>query len=196
MELKPYEAMCETTTEHLKQLINGGNQADAEEILSVAKVLGEITDVKKDIVEMCYKKQILEAMEDSDYEEYRQNVRNYAEPFRGKMMMDDDMSERDMQMPKKMYYTSSNSGSNNSGRGGNMNGNMSRDSREGHSGEMRRNFVESKEMHGKDSDEMENLEEYLNTLDSDMMQLKTDMTQAEKQMAFNKLNSLAQKVKP
>lgn len=67
MELKPYEEICDKTTEHLKRLITSSEQQDTQEILSVAKTLGEIVDIKKDIVEMCYKKQILEAMEESDY---------------------------------------------------------------------------------------------------------------------------------
>ena len=66
MELKPYETMCEQTTEHLKQMITGSGDFAAEEILSVAKTLGEITDIKKDIVEMCYKKYILKAMEENE----------------------------------------------------------------------------------------------------------------------------------
>lgn len=65
MELKPYETMCEQTTEYLRSLICGSEEADAQTILSVAKTLGEIVDVKKDIVEMCYKKQIVEAMEEN-----------------------------------------------------------------------------------------------------------------------------------
>lgn len=68
MELKPYETMCEQTTEYLRSLICGSEEADAQTILSVAKTLGEITDVKKDIVEMCYKKQIVEAMEGKEDE--------------------------------------------------------------------------------------------------------------------------------
>lgn len=68
MELKPYETMCEQTTEYLRSLICGSEEADAQTILSVAKTLGEIVDVKKDIVEMCYKKQIVEAMEGKEDE--------------------------------------------------------------------------------------------------------------------------------
>lgn len=67
MELKPFEAMCETLTTDLKEMIVGGREADVETTKAYAKILGEITDIKKDIVEMCYKKQILEAMEESEY---------------------------------------------------------------------------------------------------------------------------------
>lgn len=204
MELKPFETMCDTTTEHLKQMINGAEAANPEEILTVAKVLGAIIDIKKDVVEICYKKQIMEAMEESDFEEYRGKM-SYSEPYkRGKMMPDDDFyRQRDMDYPRKMYYTDggSSNGGNNSNRGSNNGNNssggsrMGKDSREGMSGEMRRTYVESKQMHGSDSDEMETLEEFLNTLDSDMMQLYPNMTPAERQMTKNKLSAMMQKVK-
>lgn len=195
MELKPFEMMCETTTDHLKDLINGSCEADAQEILSVAKVLGEITDIKKDIVEMCYKKQILEAMEESEYgTDYNYAGRKaYAEPYRhGKMMPDDDdwYNNRDMDYPKKMYYTDTNRMNNSQN-----SSNNTKDIREGMSGEMRKHYMESKEIHGKDSDEMETLEEFLNTLDSDMTQLYPNMTQSEKTMTRNKLSTMMNKIK-
>lgn len=84
MELKPFETMCDATTEHLRQLITGSCEATADEILSVAKALGEIVDIKKDIVEMCYKKQIMTAMEeneDSYGEEWDENgLMGYSQP--------------------------------------------------------------------------------------------------------------------
>ena len=68
MELKPFETMCDATTEHLRTMITGSCEATADEILTVAKALGEIVDIKKDIVEMCYKKQIMTAMEEHEDE--------------------------------------------------------------------------------------------------------------------------------
>lgn len=119
MELKPYETMCEQTTEHLKMLITGGIEASAEEILTVAKALGVIIDIKKDIVEKCYKMQIMEAMEENadDYgDTWDENgrkfyprmrdsrgrfMRGYEEPIRANMHMPEDMNmsrnmDRDM----------------------------------------------------------------------------------------------------
>ena len=194
MELKPYESMCETSTDYLKELIVGGNDADPEKILTVAKVVGEIVDIKKDIVKMCYKKTILEAMEESDYEEYRDNIKNYSEPRR--KYPEEYYRDRDMDMPKKMYYTeSSPSDSSRRGQNGTMNNSGMKDAREGMSGSMRRNYVESKQIHGADSDEMESLEDYLKTLETDMKELKSDMTASEKSMVYNKLTNLANQMK-
>lgn len=84
MELKPFETMCDATTEHLRTMITGSCEASADEILTVAKALGEIVDIKKDIVEMCYKKQIMTAMEEHE-DEYgetwdEEGVMYYSQP--------------------------------------------------------------------------------------------------------------------
>jgi len=74
MELKPYENICETTLDALKGMITSGEELDPHVIYDTAKTLGAIVDIKKDIVEMCYKKQIMEAMEESEYgEDYDEN---------------------------------------------------------------------------------------------------------------------------
>lgn len=132
MELKPFEAMCETLTTDLKEMIVGGRETDAETAKAYAEILYKITDVKKDIVEMCYKKQILEAMEESEYGvDYDENgeirgfssrqhprssrtgrfiTKNYTEPMY-KMDVDlyrdtdpSEMRKRDMRKGI-MYYT-------------------------------------------------------------------------------------------
>lgn len=64
LELKPYENICETTLDTLKEMITTGEEIDPHIIYDTAKTLGAIVDIKKDIVEMCYKKQIMEAMEE------------------------------------------------------------------------------------------------------------------------------------
>lgn len=76
MELKPFESVCDKLLETLKEMTMGNTEATPEEVMSIAKSLGEVVDVKKDIVEMCYKKQIMEAMEeneDSFGEEWNEN---------------------------------------------------------------------------------------------------------------------------
>lgn len=74
MELKPYETICESTLDVLKSMITGGEEIDPHVIYDTAKTLGEIVDIKKDLVEICYKKQIMEAMEESEYgEDYDEN---------------------------------------------------------------------------------------------------------------------------
>ena len=66
MELKPFESVCDKLLETLKELTMGNTEATPEDVLAISKSLGEVVDVKKDIVEMCYKKQIMEAMEENE----------------------------------------------------------------------------------------------------------------------------------
>ena len=181
MELKPFETMCEQATEHLRMLITGSEGSDAQEILTVAKVVGEITDIKKDIVEMCYKKQILEAMEESEYGEdydedgrrfYRGQPRDSKGRFmsrRGRRMYRDSMMPMDYEMDMDMYenydpkhlrdmdkkmgrmYYT------NSGMSMNTNGNMSGDAKNNPGGsnydKAKRSFTESKMTHNSGSQE-------------------------------------------
>lgn len=80
MELKPYETICESTLDVLKSMITGGEEIDPHVIYDTAKTLGEIIDIKKDSVEMLYKRTIMEAMEKSEYgEDYDENgeIRRY-----------------------------------------------------------------------------------------------------------------------
>ena len=209
MELKPYETMCEQTTECLRSLITGGEDADPNMILAIAKTLGEIVDVKKDIVEMCYKKQIIEAMEENA-DEYGETwdeegpVRKYYPRMRDsrgrfmsrrgyeEMMPDYRGMERDMDMDMgRMYYSGSMSNRTMPDMGG-----MSRDRREGNSGMMRRNYMETKEMHRGNSPEekqekMRKLEEYIDELSKDVKEMIMDATVEERTMLKQKMAGLA-----
>lgn len=127
LELKPLESVCDNTLECLKNMVSGSECHSPEEVLAVAKTFGEIVDAKKDIVEMCYKKQILEAMEESEYgEDYDENgrrfYRNQPRDSRGRYMSrgrrgydekmpmpydDDDyycMTAKDYRMHAPEYY--------------------------------------------------------------------------------------------
>jgi len=85
MELKPFESVCDKLLETLKEMTMGNTEATPEDVAYIAKSLGEVVDVKKDIVEMCYKKQIMEAMEESDYgEDYDEDGPMYYTPARSK----------------------------------------------------------------------------------------------------------------
>lgn len=214
MELKPYETMCEQTTEHLKQMITGSGDFAAEEILSVAKTLGEITDIKKDIVEMCYKKYILKAMEENedDYGEtwnedglMRKGYRGYLRDSKGRFrrgydpvyMMDAEMYKkdtpehyRDMDRNQgKMYYTEATNMSNGSR-------NM-RDYREGRSGMSRRSYMESKERHAEDTAEnkLKRAKEFETRMDDLYADLKEEvkgMSNEEKTVWKNKIAKITQ----
>lgn len=207
MELKPYDSLCEDTTQHLKMLISGSTEADPNTILSVTKTLGEIVDVKKDIVEMCYKKKILEAMEDheGEYGESwdeegpmsKRYYRGQARDSRGRYMSR-NYSDPLMHMPDmntgdyiRMYYGGD--------QGSNQSYGSSRDYREGTSGLSRKGYMESKEMHRGNSSEdmktkMKDLEKYTKDLSDDIMEMIEDASQEEKVMMKQKLQVLAQKI--
>lgn len=117
---------------------------------------------------------------------------------------------RDMDlMDGKMYYTSANRsqgsqgqsnggssmGSSNSGSMGYSDG-MMRDNREGRSGQSRRSYLETKEMHKGNSEEdkmakKRELDKWMNDIGSDVKELVHDMTPEEKTMAKTKLTNLA-----
>ena len=117
---------------------------------------------------------------------------------------------RDMDlMDGKMYYTSANRsqgsqgqsngsssmGSSNSSSMGYSDG-MMRDSREGRSGQSRKGYVETKEMHKGNSEEdkmakKRELDKWMNDIGSDVKELVHDMTPEEKTMAKTKLTNLA-----
>ena len=109
----------------------------------------------------------------------------------------------------RMYYTRSTSesgsqgqsnggssmGSSNSGSMGYSDG-MMRDSREGRSGQSRKGYVETKEMHKGNSEEdkmakKRELDKWMNDIGSDVKELVHDMTPEEKTMAKTKLTNLA-----
>lgn len=88
----------------------------------------------------------------------------------------------------------SSGGSSGGSRGYSESGSQVRDSREGRSGQMRRSYIESKEM-GKDKGEkMKSLEEYMKELSSDVTEMISDASAEEKAMLKNKMQVLMQKI--
>ena len=83
--------------------------------------------------------------------------------------------------------------------GGNYSSRMQRDGREGRSGDARRGYMETKEMHKGNSAEdkqhkMKSLEEYTKELASDITEMISDASSEEKNMLKNKLQVLMQKI--
>ena len=130
--------------------------------------------------------------------------RGYEEPW--DEMYDEMEYMRDMDIPRgRMGYTgsgSTGSGSNSSGMSGNNsyggNNNVgrteTRDSREGKSGQMRRGYMEAKEM-GKDKQEkMKELENYMKELSSDVTEMISDASPEEKSMLKQKMQVLMTKI--
>ena len=135
-------------------------------------------------------------------------------------MYDEWMRDMDRYDHGRMYYTdvgsgmsggnsSMNSGSTtgNSGstrgymdnHGGQYSSRMQRDEREGRSGEARRGYMETKEMHkGNTAEEkqkkMKELEHYMNELSSDLTEMIADASPEEKNMLKTKLTTLSTKI--
>lgn len=122
---------------------------------------------------------------------------------------------RDMDMDEgRMYYTSANASQ--GSQGGSSMGSSSgssmgysdgmrgyssqgRDSREGRSGQSRRSYMETKEMHKgntqQDKDmKLKELDKYMNELSSDISEMIQDSSNEEKTMLKQKLNGLVQKI--
>lgn len=107
----------------------------------------------------------------------------------------------------KMYYTDGMNGSSRGGSSSSMSGGGSRgysqgggrDSREGRSGQSRRSYMESKEMHKDNSPEskqekMKSLEDYMKSLAEDVTEMVNDMSQEEKSLMKQKMQVLMQKI--
>lgn len=127
------------------------------------------------------------------------------------------MMYRDMdRMEGRMYYGGGNSGGGNSGGSSNGSGSssssggsssrnyserempfgeMMRDSREGRSGQSRKNYMESKQMHKDKASQLQELEKYMQELTSDMVEMIDGASPEEKQMLSNRIAALATKIK-
>ena len=69
-----------------------------------------------------------------------------------------------------------------------------RDYREGRSGEYRKMYMESKEMHKDKTVKMQELEKYMHELSNDMTEMISEVSPEEKQIMKNKLTTLAGKI--
>ena len=221
-ETKELDAIGERLVGAVKHEVDKGlENVDTKELGEVIDMIKDLAEAKEKIVKGCYYKQIMEAMEESEYgEEYdedgpmesgRRGYRGQRRDSRGRYMsrrsyeemmpMDHERMEhmRDMDRDEmhRMYYseTGGNSG------GGYSSGSMSggRDYREGRSGLQRRSYMEAKEMHkGNTSDDkqkkMRELEAYMTELGGDITEMITDATSEEKNMLKTKLQTLAQKI--
>ena len=158
------------------------------------------------------------------YENYpeRKGYRGQPRDSRGRYMrrgydemmgyMPEMYRDMDRDSMGRMYYTGSTStggsqgqsnggssmGSFNSGSMGYSDG-MMRDGKEGRSGQSRRSYLETKEMHKgntqQDKDmKLKELDKYMNELSSDISEMIHDSSNEEKTMLKQKLNGLIQKI--
>lgn len=151
-----------------------------------AKELGEAVDMIKDLEETMYYCTVVEAMEKKDEDKERMyypimytrdggNGRYYySEP---RYMYHGDAYSRGMRDYENVYPREL------------------RDFREGRSGESRRMYMESKEMHEGKEKQMMELDKYIKELSNDIMEMINDATPEEKETLSHKLSTLAEKIK-
>lgn len=74
-ELKTVKSLCETMENAIKTQIDKGlDKVDTHELYEAVDIYKDLGEVKKNIVETCYKMQIMEAMEKSEFgEDYDEN---------------------------------------------------------------------------------------------------------------------------
>lgn len=174
MDIKRMHNMIETLTECAeRQFAKGIERVNAKE-------MGEVIDMIKDLAEAEYYRKITVAMDESEY------GREYDYKGRKGYMMTPEMYRerepeyyRDMDRQKgKMYYTET----------------LNHDTREGKSGQMRKYYMESKEM-GKDKGEkMKSLEEYMKSIAEDITEAIEGASPEERSMTKQKLQMIAQKM--
>lgn len=147
-----------------------------------AKELGEVIDMVKDLEEAIYYCTITKAMNEKEKEVHYYPI---------------------------MYNDSNSSGNNNSSRmyyGGDMGRKRVfgmdnyeypvelRDAKEGRSPKTRKMYMESKEMHKDKTTQMQELEQYMKELSSDIVEMIQGATPEEKQLLKSKMTTLVSKI--
>ena len=141
-----------------------------------AKELGEVIDMVKDLEEAMYYCSIVEAMEDANEENPINNYYYMENPYdRGSSLHTMYYTERPMNLPK------------------NSNRYMDSD-KEGRSPMYRKMYMESKEMHHDTAKQLNDLENYLKELSSDITDMIRDASPEEKQLLHRKIAALATKI--
>ena len=194
----------------MKQMLTSCVQGQLSHLDTVdTKELGEAIDMIKDLSEAVYYCTITEAMEEKEKQPYMENRRHYSELYYPEWEYYRDMDK----MKGRMYY-GGHSGTTSGATGGNSSvasstsshGNgtryytelempIMRDHREGRSPMIRKNYMESKEMHKDKAFQMQELEKYSQELLLDVMEMIEGASPEEKQLLSNKIATLATKIK-
>lgn len=219
MHIKNIHSMIEKLSECAKcELDKGIEKIDTKE-------MGEVAEIIKELCEAEYYAKVSKAMDEHDFEdaeeimdEGRRGYRGQPRDSRGRYMrrgydemmgyMPEMYRDMDRDSMGRMYYTRSTSasgsqgqsnggssmGSSNSGSMGYSDG-MMRDNREGRSGQSRRSYMETKEMHKGNSEEdkmakKRELDKWMSDFSSDVKELVGDMTAEEKTLLKTRLNNL------
>ena len=193
------KAMKERLMSCVEGQLNDLHNADAEE-------LGEVVDMIKDLEETIYYCTVVEAMEDKEKEPSREMMYYPVMYYNGNGNNSGGNNARGngrgysdgkyyypMKEWEPYYYGDAYS------RGmrdyNNVYPRELRDYREGRSGNSRRMYMESKEMHEGKEKQMAELEKYMQELSGDIMEMINDATPEEKQILSQKMSTLAEKIK-
>ena len=219
MHIKNIHSMIEKLSECAKcELDKGIESIDTKE-------MGEVAEIIKELCEAEYYAKVSKAMDEHDFDnaeeimdDGRRGYRGQPRDSRGRYMrrgyeemmgyMPEMYRDMDRDSMGRMYYTGNTStggsqgqsnsgssmGSSNSGSVGYSDG-MMRDSREGRSGQSRRSYLETKEMHKGNSEEdkmakKRELDKWMSDFSSDVKELVGDMTAEEKTLLKTRLNNL------
>ena len=214
MHIKNIHSMIEKLSECAKcELDKGIESIDTKE-------MGEVAEIIKELCEAEYYAKVSKAMDEHDFDnaeeimdEGRRGYRGQPRDSRGRYMrrgydemmyMPEMYRDMDRESMGKMYYTSANAsqGSQGGSSMGSSSGNsmgyndgMMRDMREGRSGQSRRSYMETKEMHKGNSEEdkmakKRELDKWMSDFSSDVKELVGDMTAEEKTLLKTRLNNL------
>lgn len=218
-ECEDIKKICTKLTDKLMACLDAGfDQADANEVGLVVDMIKDLCDAKEKAVKGLYYKQIMEAMDESDYgEDYDEDgpVKYYRgrssrtgryvhRPYTkmmerdvdrddGKMYYTDYVGDTNAYVPNGRYYTGSSMGNSNGGAMGNSGG--SSRSYESRYDRTRRSYQETKEMNPGDSDKekdakVKSLDEHLTTLQEDFKELVPKMDRQEKVLMKNRLQEM------
>ena len=224
-ESKPIKKMCEKLMDSVNhELDNGIENVDTKELGEAIDMIKDLYEAKKEMYEACYYKQIMEAMEEHDFEdedeiedEGRRGYRGQRRDSRGRYMsrrgyesrmmpdMDYDEMERNRDFDRssgKMYYSSGNmGGSSSSGMSGGSMGSSggNRGYSESRYDRARRGYEETKAMHNSGSAEdkqltMREAEKMVNVIFDELEESLSDSPKEVKDMIKNKGMAKLQKI--
>lgn len=197
--------LCDMIEEAIKREFDMGIQnVDTDEMGKVVDMYKDLMSAKKNYYEAKYYESIVDAMEEYEEDESKKyyggrgrhrasrdkmgrytSRRGYDEMF---PMYDDNDWTLDRDMDRdigKMYYTE---------KGSRENMPMHRDAREGRSGMSRKGFMESKELKKSEAETKKELEDYMRELGSDIAEMVSTATPAEKTMLKQKMTEIQTKI--
>lgn len=218
-ESKPIKKMCEKLMDSVNhELDKGVENVDAKELGEVIDMIKDLYEAKKEMYEACYYKQIMEAMEEHDFEdeeeimdEGRRGYRGQPRDSRGRYMrrgydemmyMPEMYRDMDRESMGKMYYSGSSQSGNSDGgntMGYSEGGSMGSGSRQGQemsrTESARRGYLETKEMRKGNSQEdkqakQKELDKWMSEFTSDVKGMVGEMTPEEKTLLKTRLTQL------